>query len=59
MKLEVGLHQGSALLVCFMLDRLTDEACQKFPWATVFADGIKINEVLECKVGENERRCVR
>lgn len=28
------------LLVCFMLDGLTDEACQKSPWATIFADGI-------------------
>lgn len=28
------------LLVCFMLDGLTDEACQKSPWAAIFADGI-------------------
>ncbi|TKS65343.1 R2DM Retrovirus-related Pol polyprotein from type II retrotransposable element [Collichthys lucidus] len=41
-KVEVGLHQGSALspfLFAIVMDRLTDEVC---PWTMMFADDIVI-----------------
>ena len=44
-KMEVGLHQGSALslfLCAMMMDRLTGEVQQESPWTMMFADGIVI-----------------
>ncbi|KAI5629718.1 hypothetical protein C0J50_2219 [Silurus asotus] len=44
-KLEVGLHQGSALspfLFAVVMDRLTDEVRQESPWTTLFVDDIVI-----------------
>lgn len=41
----MGLHQGSALspfLFAIMIDTLTDEVRQKFPWTMMFADDIVI-----------------
>ncbi|XP_051787950.1 uncharacterized protein LOC127529167 [Erpetoichthys calabaricus] len=40
-KVEVGLHQGSALspfLFAMMMDRLTNEIRQESPWTVMFAD---------------------
>ena len=37
----LGLHQGSALipfLFAIVMDRLTDEVRQEFPWTMLFAD---------------------
>ena len=44
-KVEVGLHQGSALspfLFAMVMDRLTDEVRQESPWNMMFADDIVI-----------------
>ncbi|XP_051781188.1 uncharacterized protein LOC127527216, partial [Erpetoichthys calabaricus] len=44
-KVEVGLHQGSALspfLLAMVMDRLTDEIRREFPWSMMFADDIVI-----------------
>ena len=44
-KVEVGLHQGSALspfLFAMMMDRLTDEVRQESQWTMMFADDIVI-----------------
>ena len=44
-KVEVGLHQGSALnpfLFAIVMDRLTDEVRQESPWNMMFADDIVI-----------------
>ena len=44
-KVEVGLHQGSALspfLSAMVMDRLTDKVRQESPWNMVFADDIVI-----------------
>ena len=44
-KIEVGLHQGSALnpfLFAMVMNRLTDEVRQESPWNTMFADDIVI-----------------
>ncbi|XP_065671877.1 uncharacterized protein LOC136089732 [Hydra vulgaris] len=44
-KVEVGLHQGSALspfLFAIVIDRLTDEDRQESPWTMMFADDIVI-----------------
>ena len=44
-KVEVGLHQGSALspfLFAMVMDRLTDEVRQESPWTMMFADDIVI-----------------
>uniref|UniRef100_A0A3B3I9A4 ribonuclease H n=1 Tax=Oryzias latipes TaxID=8090 RepID=A0A3B3I9A4_ORYLA len=44
-KVEVGLHQGSALspfLFAMLMDRLTDEVRQESPWTMMFADDIVI-----------------
>lgn len=40
-KVEVGLHQGSALspfLFALVMDRFTDEVRQESPWTLMFAD---------------------
>ena len=45
-KVEIGLHQGSALspfLFAMVIDRLTDEVMQESPWNMVFADDIVIS----------------
>ena len=44
-KVEVGLHQGSALspfLFAMVIDRLTGEVRQDSPWNMMFADDIVI-----------------
>ena len=44
-KVEVGLHQGSALspfLFAMTMDRLTDEVREESPWTMMFADDIVI-----------------
>ena len=44
-KVEVGLHQGSALspfLFAVVMDRLTDEVRQESPWNMMFLDDIVI-----------------
>ena len=44
-KVEVGLHQGSALgpfLFAVVMDRLTDEVRQESAWTMIFADDIVI-----------------
>ncbi|KAI5616025.1 hypothetical protein C0J50_8520 [Silurus asotus] len=44
-KVEVGLHQGSALssfLFAVVMDRLTDEVRQESPWTMMYADDIVI-----------------
>ena len=44
-KVEVGLHQGSALspfLFAMVLDMLTDEVRQESPWNMMFANDIAI-----------------
>ena len=44
-KVEVGLHQGSALspfLFAMVMDRLTDEVRQESPWNMTFTDDIVI-----------------
>ena len=46
-KVEVGLHQGSALspfLFAVLMDRLTDEVRLESPWNMLFADDIVICE---------------
>ena len=45
LKVEVGLHQGSALssfLFAVVMDRLTDEARQESSWIAMFSDDIVI-----------------
>ncbi|KAK3530557.1 hypothetical protein QTP86_027924 [Hemibagrus guttatus] len=44
-KVEVGLHQGSALspfLFAIVMDQLSEEVRQEFPWTMMFADDIVI-----------------
>ena len=44
-KVEVGLHQGSALspfLFAIVMERFTDEVRQELPWTMMFADDIVI-----------------
>ena len=44
-KVEVGLHQGSThcpFLFAMVMDRLTDEIRQEYPWLMMFADDIVI-----------------
>ena len=57
-KVEVGLHQGSALsnfLFVVMMDKLTDEVGQESPWTLLFADDIFICSEDREQVEEKER----
>lgn len=50
-KVEVGIHQGSALRPCLfavVMDRLTDEVRQESPWIMIFADDMR-SVVSRCK----------
>nr|XP_033493144.1 uncharacterized protein LOC117263658 [Epinephelus lanceolatus] len=58
-KVEVGLHQGSALCPFFfamVMDRLTDEVRQECPWTMMFADDIVICSESREQVEENLER---
>lgn len=58
-KVEVGLHQGSALspfLFAVVMDRLTDEVRQESPWTMMFADDIVICSESKEQVEENLER---
>ncbi|KAF7647582.1 hypothetical protein LDENG_00169870 [Lucifuga dentata] len=61
-KVEVGLHQGSALspfLFAVVMDRLTDEVRQESPWTMMFADDIVICSESREQVEENTGKFVR
>ncbi|KAK3550946.1 hypothetical protein QTP70_010631 [Hemibagrus guttatus] len=58
-KVEVGLHQGSALspiLFAIVMDQLSEEVRQESPWTMMFEDGIVIcsesREQVEVCTGE-------
>lgn len=58
-KVEVGLHQGSALspfLFALVMDRLTDEVRQESPWTMMFADDIVICSESRQQLEENLER---
>ncbi|KAK3508865.1 hypothetical protein QTP70_010721 [Hemibagrus guttatus] len=58
-KLEVGLHQGSALspfLFAIVMDRLSEEVRQESPWTMMFADDIVICSESREQVEENLER---
>ncbi|KAK3534869.1 hypothetical protein QTP86_032387, partial [Hemibagrus guttatus] len=59
-KVEVGLHQGSALspfLFAMVMDQLSEEVRQECPWTMMFADDIVICSERREQVEENlERR---
>ncbi|KAK3559452.1 hypothetical protein QTP86_013634, partial [Hemibagrus guttatus] len=58
-KVEVGLHQGSALspfLCAMVMDQLSEEVRQESPWTMMFADGIVICSESREQVEENLER---
>ncbi|KAF3708357.1 Retrovirus-related Pol polyprotein from type-2 retrotransposable element R2DM [Channa argus] len=58
-KVEVGLHQGSALshfLFALVMFRLTNEVRQESPWTMMFADDIVIWSKSRKQVEENLER---
>ncbi|KAK3513085.1 hypothetical protein QTP70_000977 [Hemibagrus guttatus] len=59
-KVEVGLHQGSALspfLFAIVMDQLSEEVRQESPWTMMFADDIVICSESREQVEENQERC--
>ncbi|KAK3516274.1 hypothetical protein QTP70_008651 [Hemibagrus guttatus] len=55
-KVEVGLHQGSALspfLFAIVMDQLSEEVRQESPWTMMFADDIEICSESREQVEEN------
>ncbi|KAK3538157.1 hypothetical protein QTP70_032551, partial [Hemibagrus guttatus] len=58
-KVEVGLHQGSALspfLFAIVMDQLSEEVRQESPWTMMFADDIVICSESKAQVEENLER---
>ncbi|KAK3543895.1 hypothetical protein QTP70_030268, partial [Hemibagrus guttatus] len=58
-KVEVGLHQGSALspfMFAIMMDQLSEEVRQESPWTMMFADDIVICSESREQVEENLER---
>ncbi|KAK3542444.1 hypothetical protein QTP86_025898 [Hemibagrus guttatus] len=58
-KVEVGLHQGSALslfLFAIVMDQLSEEVKQESPWTMMFADDIVICSESREQVEENLER---
>ncbi|KAK3539360.1 hypothetical protein QTP70_003845 [Hemibagrus guttatus] len=58
-KVEVGLHQASALspfLFAIVMDQLSEEVRQEFPWTMMFADDIVICSESREQVEENLER---
>ncbi|KAK3530016.1 hypothetical protein QTP86_009917 [Hemibagrus guttatus] len=58
-KVEVGLHQGSALspfLFAMVMDQLSEEVRQESPWTMMFADDIVICSESREQVQENLER---
>ncbi|KAK3532178.1 hypothetical protein QTP86_009192 [Hemibagrus guttatus] len=58
-KVEVGLHQGSALspfLFAIVMDQLSEEVRQESPWTIMFADDIVICSESREQVEENPER---
>ncbi|KAK3570034.1 hypothetical protein QTP86_009176 [Hemibagrus guttatus] len=58
-KVEVGLHQGSALspfLFAIVMDQLSEEVRQESPWTIMFADDIVICSESRDQVEENLER---